>query len=148
MVPENFPQGDVSMDTHIPLQSQPTYPLPTGFDFADPPIVRRVQLRDAAILDIFLTGDDHAMQWGIDATVSADFDREQIVKVINVDSVVFRSKTYASDGHSDMRHTLGPDAKAFWMNTAQIYADNMSQHELDWLRDKVRKQVILTGNGG
>ncbi len=131
------------LDNQLPAD---TYPAYVNGMYADPPTVKRVHLRDAAIVDIFLTGDDHAMQWGIDATVSADFDREQIVKVINVDSVVFRTKTYAIDGHSDMRHTLGPDAKSFWMHVAQIYADNMAQYELDWLRDKVRKQVMLVGN--
>lgn len=118
----------------------------SGFQFADPPIVVRQKLRDAAIIDIFLTGDDHAMTWGIDATVDVDFDRENPIKVLSVDNVIFRSKSYASDGLSDIRHGLSLDAKEFWMHTAQIYADHMGQWELDWVRDKVRKVVALVGN--
>ena len=124
---------------------------PTGpygdkaFQFADPPIVRRVKPRDAAVINTFLTSDDGTVQIAIDALIDCDFDRQQPIKVIGVDSVLFRDpKSSTTEG--DIRHTLNADAHAFWVGRAQHYADNLGQWEVDHIRDKVRQKVALVGN--
>lgn len=112
--------------------------------YADPPVVKRVQLRDAGTIDSWLTSDDGTTVIAIDCTMDIDFDRQQIVKVVRVDSVIFKEPKNSTNG--DIRHNMSADAQKFWTNRAQVYADNLGQWELDYLRDKVRKQVMLVGN--
>lgn len=115
--------------------------------YADPPVVKRVPLREAATISTFLTGDDGTVQIAIDATVQCDFSRElqQPIKVIDVDSVLFRDpKSKTTEG--DIRHSLNKDAKAFWIGRAQVYADNLGTWEVNHIRDKVRASVALHGN--
>lgn len=105
------------------------------------------QLLEAATINTFLTGDDGTVQIAIDATIHCDFssDLQQPIKVIDVDSVLFRDpKSKTTEG--DIRHTLNKDAKAFWIGRAQKYADNLGQWEVDHIRDKVRAKVALVGN--
>jgi len=128
------------MLTNDPLPHE-TYPAYTPGLFATPS--SRPKLRDAAIIDRWLIGDDGTVEICIDAQCDVDFDRQKIIKVIDVDNILFRDPKGTC---SDIRHSLSPDAKRFWIGRAQEYADYLGQWELDNIRDKVRKVVALVGN--
>ena len=116
-----------------------------GFKFADPIPPRAISKapRDAAIIQDWLTADEGRTEQCLECELDIDFDREQIVKVLQVYCVIWRHMP--SKEAIDGKYVFTDHAREQWLKVAQEYADDLAGYELMYLRDKVRKAVALTG---
>jgi hypothetical protein len=119
-----------------------------GFQFAtDPPIIRAQKLRDVAIVDHLLTGDDSAMCYAILADLDCDFDREdEPLKPVRIIGVDFTAKSNWQVQGSHMLTQFTPSQHAYWIGVASRLVADLHEVEVMRIRDKVRGQVALVGN--
>ena len=118
-----------------------------GFKFADPipPRAMSPAPRDAAIIQDWLTADEGRTEQCLECELDIDFDREQIVKVLDVICVVWRRTP--SKEVIDGKVSFQIKNREQWLKVAQEYADDLASYELEYLRGKVRASAAMTGNG-
>lgn len=116
-----------------------------GFKFADPipPRAMSKPPRDAAIIQDWLTADEGRTEQCLECELDIDFDREPIVKVLQVLGVIWRKMPGKEAIDGKFRFT--PEIQSRWLKVAQEYADDLADWELEYLRGKVRQVVFLTG---
>ena len=117
-----------------------------GFKFAGPipPRAMSKAPRDAAIIQDWLTADEGRTEQCLECELDIDFDREdKPVKVLQVYCVIWRRSPCRE--YIDGKSVFSADAKQQWLKVAQEYADDLADYELEYLRGKVRKAVVLTG---